>query len=148
MKILLLENGSEALLWQRDLLRGNVIVEQGYPFVPDALAEIAAGCDRVVFSAAAIPPGIDLPYYQEELQALCRLPVPVLGLGRAGGILLEAHGAKVKMANQVMTVRTPPPAWTEQEGVWKDGKGNCAVLSFERQVQEKAVRDWLGAENV
>ncbi len=143
MKILLLENGSDALLWLRETLRGHTIVEYGYPFVPDGLAKAAIGCDRIIFSAAALPAGIDLPYYKEELQTLRALTIPVLGLGRAGGILLEAYGVKVKMTNVGVDVRTAPVGWKESQGIWKDGDGNCAVLSQEKDRQENVLRDWL-----
>lgn len=145
MKILLLENGSDALLWLREALRGHSVVEYGYPFVPDGLAKVASGCDRIVFSAAAVPAGIDLPYYTEELQALRGLTIPVLGLGRAGGIVLEAQGAKVKMSGADVLVRTAPAGWQEDGRVWKDARGNCAVLSFEKQVQEAVLRQWLSS---
>jgi hypothetical protein len=143
MKILLLENGSPALLWLRGALTGYTVVEYGYPFVPEGLAKMASGCDRIVFSAAAIPAGIDLPYYKEELRALRGVAVPAIGLGRAGGILLEAHGAKVKMTNSGVEVRSAPSGWVEHDGVWMDERGNCAVLMQEKERQERVLHDWL-----
>jgi hypothetical protein len=146
MKILLLENGSPALLWLRETLRGHIVVEHGYPFVPEGLAKMASGCDRIVFSAAAIPVGIDLPYYKEELRALRGVALPVIGLGRAGGILLEAHGAKVKMTNSGVEVRSAPSGWVANDGVWMDERGSCAVLTQEKEKQERVLRDWLAGK--
>ena len=128
MKILLIDNGSSFLQELRHLLHSHEITVMGFPFVPELLAKRAAGVKVIVFSGEAIPAGIELPYKSAVLEAFCQLSTPVCAIGYGGALFLEAHGAKIKIANGEYQIKKNPPGWKIEDGVWHDEQGNTVVF--------------------
>lgn len=143
MRILLLDNGSKYLEACEASLKGHEVLVLGYPNVPELLRKTVPFYERIVFTGDSVPLGIDLPYEKILLKILHDFTVPVLAVGRAGALFLEARGAKIRSSAGEYQIKKMPDGWSHNDVEWRNRKGDVVLLQADVEMMISALKKFI-----